>query len=363
MKRRAFVFFLFILFSCQNEDQDILPNAKHTLIVYIAADNDLSEDATDNLRQMEIGYRNTGARMLVFIDTANEPPKLLEIKGNRCLLLKIYPEFNSASAKEINNILSEITALYPSDSYGLILWSHGTSWLPAGSILRSFGDDSGKQINIPELAEALPVQFEFILFDACLMGAVEVAYELKDKCHYIIAPSTETIADGFPYELIIPELLAAQPDLKKTAKLYFDFYNRQHGANRSATVSLINTQELDALVEEMKKLIQTEGFNLSDFDRYSVQRLDVYTEQYHFDLLDFVDKLYNGNKNSFIERLNKTTLYKAHTPRFIEMYDITTYCGLSCYIPHPQRKDLNSYYRTLKWSIDTTISDFLQVDF
>ena len=363
MKLTAFVFFLFILSSCRNEDRDILKEAKHTLIVYMAADNDLSEDATNDLREMVTGYRNTGANMLVFIDTANEPPKLFEIKENRSLLLKIYPEFNSASAKEINNILSEITALYPSDSYGLILWSHGTSWLPSGSILKSFGDDSGKQINIPELAEALPVQFEFILFDACLMGAVEVAYELKDKAHYIIAPSTETIADGFPYEIIIPELLAAQPDLKKAANLYFDFYNRQHGAYRSATVSLINTQELIALAEEMKKLIQAEGFYLSDFDRFSVQRLDVYTEQYHFDLLDFADKLYVSNKNSFIDRLNKTALYKAHTPRFIEMYDINTYCGLSCYIPHPQRKDLNAYYSTLKWSVDTSISDFLQVDF
>jgi Clostripain family. len=363
MKLRVLVFFLLILYSCRNEDRDILPEAQHTLIVYIAGDNDLSEDATNNLRQMEIGYRNTGAKMLVFIDTANEPPKLLEINGNRSLLLKTYPEFNSASAKGINNILSEITVLYPSDSYGLILWSHGTSWLPAGSILKSFGDDSGKQINISELAEALPVQFEFILFDACLMGAVEVAYELKDKAHHIIAPSTETIADGFPYALIIPELLAARPDLNKTAKLYFDFYNKQHGANRSATISLINTQGLGTLAEEMKKLIQTEGFNFSDFDRYSVQRLDVYTEQYHFDLLDFIDKLYIGNKNSFIGQLNKTMLYKAHTPRFIELYDINTYCGLSCYIPHPQRKDLNAYYSTLKWSIDTSVSDFLQVEF
>ena len=48
----------------------------------MAGDNDLSEDAINNLRQMEIGYRNTGAKMVVFINTANEPPKLLEISSN-----------------------------------------------------------------------------------------------------------------------------------------------------------------------------------------------------------------------------------------------------------------------------------------
>lgn len=34
---------------------------------------------------------------------------------------------------------------------------------------------------------------------------------------------------------------------------------------------------------------------------------------------------------------------------FLSEYEIKTYCGLSCSIPHPQRNDLNSYYKTLKW--------------
>jgi hypothetical protein len=42
-------------------------------------------------------------------------------------------------------------------------------------------------------------------------------------------------------------------------------------------------------------------------------------------------------------------LYKANTGRFIEEYDIKTCCGLSCYIPHPERDDLNEYYKTPGW--------------
>jgi hypothetical protein len=33
----------------------------------------------------------------------------------------------------------------------------------------------------------------------------------------------------------------------------------------------------------------------------------------------------------------------------IEEYDIETCCGLSCYIPHPERDDLNEYYKTPGW--------------
>ena len=93
----------------------------------------------------------------------------------------------------MKQVLNDIIQMYPAQEYRLILWSHGTSWLPAGSSLRSFGEDSGKQMNIPDLAENLPIKFDFILFDACLMGSVEVVYELKEKANFIISSSTETI--------------------------------------------------------------------------------------------------------------------------------------------------------------------------
>jgi hypothetical protein len=32
--------------------------------------------------------------------------------------------------------------------------------------------------------------------------------------------------------------------------------------------------------------------------------------------------------------------------------DLWASCGLSCYIPHPARRDLSEYYNTLQWSID-----------
>ena len=41
-------------------------------------------------------------------------------------------------------------------------------------------------MNIDALAAALPVRFDFILMDACLMGSVEVVYELRNKADFII---------------------------------------------------------------------------------------------------------------------------------------------------------------------------------
>jgi hypothetical protein len=216
-KITAFVLFFLIVFilitvfgSCSKEDIPEQTSTNRTIIVYMAADNDLSADALADLEEMKQGFSETGVNLIVFIDPVDENPYLLEIHPKEEIFIQSYPEHNSVDPNTLKEVVSEIIALYPDREYGLVFWSHGTSWLPAGSGLRSFGKDSGKEMNIQDLAESLPAKFDFILFDACLMGSVEVAYELKDKMDYFIASSTETIYTGFPYDKIMPELLKPQ---------------------------------------------------------------------------------------------------------------------------------------------------------
>jgi hypothetical protein len=357
MKQILYIFTVLALFvSCEegNNREEKHPISR-TIIVYMIADNDLSTDALADLEEMKQGYSETGVNLIVFADMPDEAPYLLQIGQNKETFIESYPELNSADTQTMQIVIQEITEMYPADEYGLILWSHGTSWLPAGSRLRSFGKDSGKEMNIVDLAKALPMHFKFILFDACLMGSVEVVYELRNCTDYIIASSTETIAEGFPYHLILPELVKPNPDRTKVAQEYFNYYNNRQGAYRSATVSVINTAELEALAYEMKRLLENFTFT-ETFNRVSIQRLDVYGEQYHFDLLDFVNKDFpDADKNAFLDQLNRTVLYKNATPMFLFEYEINSYCGLSCYIPHPQRNDLNEYYKTLKWYSDAGI--------
>jgi len=348
------VFFLFSFNSCHKHE--VLKKddpISRTILVYMAADNDISEDAYADLEEMKQGFAAKGTNLIVFIDPADDAPQILEITPEGSKTVKVYPEFNSADAVKMGQVLSEMISMYPAREYGLILWSHGTSWLPAGSRLRSFGHDSGKQMNIPDLANNLPVHFDFILFDACLMGSVEVAYELKDKTDYIIASPTETIAEGFPYDRIIPRLIQPKIDFNAVAQSYFDYYNVQQGAYRSATISVVETRYLPELAYSLKELFENNAVNLQTFDRTSVQRLDVFDEQYVFDLSDFVDKLFpDANKTDFMVQLNRVVRYKNHTPQFLLEYHINTCCGLSCYIPHPARNDLTAYYKTLKWYND-----------
>jgi hypothetical protein len=349
--------------SCTEDENPGQESINRTIIVYMAADNDLDADALADIEEMKQGFSEKGTNLMVFIDPLDEVPYLLKIGNGKETYIKSYPELNSADPAILKQIIQEVIGLYPAQEYGLILWSHGTSWLPSGTQLRSFGKDKGKEINLPDLAEALPIKFNFILMDACLMGSVEAAYELKDKADYLIASSTETIYTGFPYDKIIPELLNPQINLEAVAQNYFDYYNALQDAYRSATISVVETQHLPELANQLKLLIEENAIDMGTFDRTSVQRLDIYAEQYTFDLSDFINKaLPEADKTAFLAQLDKAVFYKAHTPMFLSEYEINTYCGLSCYIPHPVRNDLNVYYQQLKWYKDSKLDTLFNFD-
>lgn len=357
MKRVFYISAILVLITaCSKDDNPIAAPTSRTIIVYMAADNELWDVALVDIEEMKRGYEETGVNLIVLLDLESEAPRLLRITENGEQEVKTYQELSSADPAEMGKLLGEIIAMYPAKSYGLILWSHGTSWLPAGVHLKSFAVDGSRQMNIPDLVKALPLKFDFILFDACLMGAVEVAYELRRTTDYIIASPTETIDSGFPYDLIFSLLASPTPDLRKVAERYFGYYQQQSGELRSATISLISTQELDSLAKVTNRLISGQAFDVASFDRASVQRLDVYGEQYTFDFLDFIAKAFpEADKRLLTEQLEKAVLYTAHTPQFLERYAINTCCGLSCYIPHSGRSDLNAYYRTLQWAIDSRL--------
>jgi hypothetical protein len=143
-------------------------------------------------------------------------------------------------------------------------------------------------------------------------------------------------------------------NLPKIAETYFDFYNRKTNAERSATIALIDARELDALAMETKKFFAEN--QPAAINRSEVQRLNAGGEAYQFDLLNFINKTFpNADKENFTTQLKKVVLYKANTPQLLGMYDINTYCGLSCYIPIDEQQNLNTYYKTLQWYNDAGI--------
>ena len=331
----------------------------------MVADNDLAPYALKDLNEIERGFVPNGRdKLLVYIDSNTSTalpshPVLLEIVHDTTEIIasKIiasYPEQNSTDKTVMSNVLRDALSYYKGDNRykGLVLWSHGNAWLPegyhietenkSGVVVKSFGKDMSPRegaMELPDLAEVLnPYRFDYILFDACFMGSVEVLYELRHSARYFIASPAEILADGFPYHHLLPYLIG-KLQLEKATEAYYNYYNALEGARQSATVTLVDSEQLEALASFCKQL-NTSELSLTHLQQYSRNN-----EKYLFDLKQVLSE---SKASVAMEPIwQQLCKVERHTPRFANIP--LTHCnGLSVYL-FGKNETLNNYYKQLSW--------------
>lgn len=238
----------------------------------------------------------------------------------------------------MKQVLTDMQEVFPSSSYGLIFGSHGTGWMKAAkSVARSFGDDSGYSIDIPELADVLENSFstgklDFILFDACMMGTAEVAYELRNATRYCIASVMETPAEGFPYKYLMNNLYADSPDYQALCTTFTDYFKSDWG-----TCAVIDCSKMEGLATAVSAQLQEHTALLQDFDYRSVQQYGENSyRNFSFDVGDFVSQLNEGTiPSSFQQALDEAVIAKSCVERtFITIKpDADRFCGIGMYLP------------------------------
>ena len=319
-----------------------------------------------------------------------------------------YPEQTySATAGQLHKVLSFVKEEFPAKSYGMIFSSHATGYLPSGyytkpysytftekpdisfryglgreitspvpyhepeydpslPAVKSIGQDQvgthgnyqSYEIELDDFAKALPMHMEYILFDACLMGGVEVAYELKDKCRYVGFSQTEVLAEGFDYTALTTHLLGStKPDPQAVCEDFFHQYDIQNGVYRSATISLVDCTKMKPLADVCHEMFTKYAAALERLQPSKVQRY--YRGDYHwfYDLEDIVAKIgaTEEEMQSLNEALDKCIMYKASTPEFMDSFAINVYSGFSMYLPTDGSTELDKYYRTLEWNKATSL--------
>ena len=316
--------------------------------------------------------------------------------------LVTYPKSSiSSSAEQLNKVLTYVVDNFPAKSYGMTFASHSTGYLPAGFYgrsdsyvykqkragaigsrpsqpgpvpyyepyqdpslprVRSIGQDQqgttggyvSYEIDIRDFVEAIPVKLDFILFDACLMGGAEVAYELREKCDRLGFSQAEVLAEGLDYTRITPHLLGgSEADLESICNDYFIHYDSQTDPfSRSATISLIDCSRLEPLAQTCREIFSNNRNGLASITPYRVQR---YYRSGHHWFYDLESIIMNAGASddemaALHEALDNCVLYKGHTPEFMCEFEIKTFSGFSMYLPCNGNKELDKYYRTLKWN-------------
>jgi hypothetical protein len=204
-------------------DQDKTPMSplSWTVLVYLDGDNDLEEAAFDDFNAMETVGGTAEVNVIVYVDfyDASYAP----FTGAKCYNLTKDSDLNSINQVELSTPLStepdmgSSNALVdfivfgqfyaPADNYLLVLWDHG-----GGFYGICFDDTSGGYPLYPdELASALSsglIQpIDVVAMDACLMGQLEVAYEIGDYVDYIVFSEDNIPWYGYPYENFLQDLV------------------------------------------------------------------------------------------------------------------------------------------------------------
>ena len=131
-------YLLILVCSClfvachRHHDDPVDDPAERTVLVYMAAENNLTSWATSDLNEMKTGSRSLDKRqnLIVYVDQADTiPPYIARIKNGVLVDSVSMDESITADPAVLEKILNYTRKNYPADSYGLVLWGHASGWL------------------------------------------------------------------------------------------------------------------------------------------------------------------------------------------------------------------------------------------
>ena len=340
-------------------------------MVYLAGDNNLSPEVKDMHAALMKGWNpKTDGSLVIFADRKDSSPVLLKLEQRNNITvadtLRRYSMDNSASPQLLKQVIADTQELVPGESYGMVLFSHATGWLPAKAfenpvrwgassedapkiVPRSIFVDNGREMELADFAAAIPDgMFEFMAFDMCFMSSVETAYTLRNKTNYMLAAAPEILSPGFTpiYVTSLDLLFKPQADLEGFAQAFYDYFNGLQGQYQSAAISVVKTSEMESLAaltrEIAPSLTQQEIDQVQYYDRYGKPHV-------FFDFGDYLRQVATPNQAARLdELLAKTVIFKRNTPKLINI-DIIKHSGLSVYIPQESLPRLNKAHEGTEW--------------
>ena len=366
--------------SC-SKDSDVKPvvSKGRTVLVYVALDNSLSDEMSAVHASLIEGWTNSDIKegsLLVFADKRGSgKPVLMKIEERKGIVvsdtLRTYDNDNSASPELLRQVIADTKLIAPAKSYGMLLFSHASGWLPARSFInpvkweaglsessklssRSIFEDNGKEMQFHDFVEAIPDgMFEFIASEMCFMSSVETAYALRNKTKYLLAAAPEVLSPGFEpiYKTSLDLLYKSKPDLEGFAQAFFDYFNGLQGDYRSAAISVVQTSEMQALANFTRNIApvlrQDQIDAVQHYDRIPPRSSSF--PYLFFDFRDYISQVATDAQMTELDGLlDRAVIFKRSTPKLINIY-IPKHSGLSVYIPQESLPRLNKAYEDTDW--------------
>ncbi|MBA7702737.1 hypothetical protein ES703_111507 [subsurface metagenome] len=185
-------------------------------------------------------------------------------------------ELNHGDPQTLVDFVNWAKSNYPANNYALILWNHGGGWRTSQSkeellptrhqgkedlIFKAvcWDDTDGEDcLYMEEVQSALNScgGANLIGFDACLMGMVEVAYEIRNNGEVMVGSEETEPGDGWPYDTVL-QGLTSHPDwtASEIGTSIVDRYYESYGDDN--TQSAIDLSNMETLASTISSFAQT----------------------------------------------------------------------------------------------------------
>lgn len=200
------------------DDEEVVSSgtAQWTVLVYMAADNDLSELTDTDIEELKAGGSSTEVNVLILMDKLNENASLKSVVGHDLVTLKDLGEVNMGDPAMLTWFVNYSADNYSSKHLLLFFWDHGAgldgvAWdqtMEDGGP----GDDEwgGDWLSHHEAISALKGHHvDIFATDECSVGQMETVYEYRVKgldADYMIASESGIGYRGFAYDDILLRL-------------------------------------------------------------------------------------------------------------------------------------------------------------
>ncbi len=260
-----------------------LPQAKWTFMVYLDGDNNLEAAAIDDFLEMSSVGSDSNVNIVVQFDRIDGYDSTYgDWVG--CKRFYITPgmtpdadndvpdleEVNMGDPQTVVDFVQWSVDNYPADNYALIFWNHGGGWRndeirkeePVYKAVCWDDTNEGDRLYMDEVQTALSTingfagPMHLIGFDACLMGMVEVAYEIR-SCGSVMVGSEEIEpGGGWPYDLIL-NFLTSNPGCNavRLGRVIVNKYYQSYGNDE--TQSAIRLGRMNRLAGKISAFART----------------------------------------------------------------------------------------------------------
>ena len=232
----------------------------------------------------------------------------------------VWGEVDMGDDSTLYNFLVYVVENFDASHYALVIWDHGASFYGAAIDY----DDFNSMLTPNEIADALRslyenygVRLDIIGFDACLMGTIEVAYELIGVADIVVFSEELEPGDGWPYDDIL-SFLVSDPSVspKDLASKIVDYYVQSYSgvgpySYPYATLSAIDLSIFGYAIPKINRvvgyLLRNYGSLAEEIDRAinDTETFSVGVDEYKFqkDLIHFMILLRDYVDDSELDEL------------------------------------------------------------